>query len=73
MEYNHKTIRVLYKKLLTFYPPSFRERFSESMGQTFNDLCREKQDEGRLSGFVVWIFVETAAGIMGEHIRLIVD
>ena len=46
MEYNRKTIRTLYKKLLTFYPPAFREQFSESMGQTFNDFCRENKTRG---------------------------
>lgn len=71
MAYNRETITILYKKLLTFYPQAFREQFSESMGQTFNDLCRERQAERGWSGFVLWIFVETAVGIVREHVLLI--
>jgi len=39
------------------------------MEQTFNDLYKERQQtgKGRL-GFVVWTFVETATGIIKEHI-----
>lgn len=73
MASERETIRILYKRLLAFYPQAFREQFGESMEQTFNDLRREKQTEGRWSGFVVWIFVETAVGIAGEHIRLIME
>lgn len=73
MAYNHRAIRNLYKKLLTFYPRAFREQFSESMEQTFHDLYREKRPEGRWSGHVVWIFIETTAGIAGEHMRLVLE
>lgn len=73
MAYNHRAIRNLYKKLLTFYPRAFREQFSESMEQTFHDLYREKQPEGRWSGHVVWIFIETTVGIAGEHMRLVLE
>jgi hypothetical protein len=59
-----------YKKLLRLYPREFRERLGESMEQTFNDLCNERktQTEYRWSGFVLWIFVETAVGIVREHV-----
>jgi hypothetical protein len=40
------------------------------MEQTFNDLYQEKQTEGRSSGFVLWIFIDTAVGIVREHVRL---
>ena len=42
--------------------------------QTFNDLCRERnqQAEYKWPGFVVWMFVETAAGIIREHMLLII-
>ncbi len=43
------------------------------MAQTFNDLYNErKQQTGRgLFGLVLWMFVETAIGIIKEHILLI--
>ncbi len=42
----------------------------ESMQQTFNDLCNERkqQTEQGLFGFVLWVFVETAIGIIKEHV-----
>lgn len=45
------------------------------MEQTFNDLCNERkqQAEYRWSGFVLWIFVETALGIIREHVLLITE
>jgi hypothetical protein len=69
------TAHVLYKKLLRLYPRQFRERLGESMEQTFNDLCHErKQPVGyRWSGFVLWIFVETAMGIVREHVLLLTE
>jgi hypothetical protein len=64
-----KTVRVIYKKLLALYPRDFRERFGESMEQTFDDLCRERQQTtGRISaGFAARQFAETSAGIVNEH------
>ncbi len=43
------------------------------MEQTFNDLYneRKRQAEGGLFGFVLWTFMETAIGIVQEHILLI--
>jgi hypothetical protein len=56
-----------YRKLLRFYSRPYRERFGESMEQTFNDLCRERASAGkRLLGFVLWMFVETSSGIIRE-------
>jgi hypothetical protein len=68
-----KTIPVLYKKLLALYPRGFRERLGESMQQTFDDLYKErKQQTGREQfGFVLWMFIETAIGILREHVLLI--
>jgi hypothetical protein len=73
MTFDQQTVRTLYKILLRFYPRAFRERFGESMEQTFNDLCHERkqQAEGGLFGFVLWMFVETAIGIVQEHFLLI--
>ena len=62
-----------YRKLLRFYSRPYRERFAESMEQTFNDLCRERAEAGEgLVGFVLWMFVETSAGIIRENGRSIV-
>jgi len=52
-----------YRMLLRFYPRPYRERFAESMEQTFTDLFRERAR----AGFVLWIFVETFAGIVRER------
>ena len=43
------------------------------MEQTFNDLCNERkqQTEQGMFGFLVWIFVETALGVIKEHVQLI--
>ena len=43
------------------------------MQQTFNDLCNDRelhQEDGRF-GFVFWIFLETAIGIVRERLLLI--
>ena len=73
MTYPQRTIHTLYRKLLRLYPRDFRERLGESMEQTFNDLCKERdqQAEYKWSGFVLWMFVETAVGIIREHMLLI--
>jgi hypothetical protein len=62
-----------YRKLLRFHSRPFCERFAESMEQTFNDLCRERAAAGEgLFGFVLWVFVETSAGIIRENGRAII-
>ena len=73
MMYEPQLVRRLYKKLLTLYPRGFRERLGESMEQTFDDLCQERKPQAgyRWSGFVLWIFVETALGILRERVLLI--
>ena len=67
------TAHTLYKKLLRLYPREFRERLGESMEQTFDDLYKERQVNGSRSGFIVWMFVETAVGIVREHVQLITE
>jgi hypothetical protein len=43
------------------------------MEQTFNDLLRERAEEERgLFGFVLWMFVETFAGLIGENMTVII-
>ena len=61
-----------YARLLRLYPKSFRERFQESMEQTFYDACRANASTGRgFLGLVLWLYVDTAGGIMNEHVRLL--
>jgi hypothetical protein len=69
------TAHALYKKLLRLYPREFGERLEDSMEQTFNDLCsqRKQQAEYRWAGFVLWVFVETAIGIIREHVLLLTE
>ncbi len=63
-----------YRNLLRFYSRPHRERFGESMEQTFNDLCRERAGAGKgLFGFVLWTFAETSAGIIRENVRFNMD
>src|SRR5262245_50506570 len=57
-----------YRKLLHLYSRPYRERFGESMEQTFHDLCRERAEMGDgLLGLVLWMFVETFVGIVREN------
>lgn len=70
--YEQKAVHRLYRKLVNLYPRGFRERLSESMEQTFQDLWNEKrQTKKGLFGFVLRTFSETAIGIFKEHLLLI--
>jgi hypothetical protein len=70
MSYAQNVIQTLYKKLLRLYPQAFKERFGESMEQTFIDLYRQRQKRSGWFSFVLWMFVETAMGIVREHVLL---
>ena len=75
MAYKHsiRRYRRLYAKLLRLYSKRYYECFGEGMEQTFNDLLRERAEEERgLSGCALWMFVETAAGIMRENMTFII-
>ena len=75
MAHEHSTgrYRRLYARLLCLYSKPYYERFGEGMEQTFNDLLRERAEEERgLFGFVLWLFVETSAGIIRENITFII-
>jgi magnesium-transporting ATPase (P-type) len=64
-----KIISFLYKKIISLYPKRFKEQFSESMQQTFNDLYKEKQNTNQpLFNFITWMFIETSIGIFREHL-----
>src|SRR5581483_3988299 len=61
-----------YGRVLRLYPKSFRERFEESMQQTFRDVCRAHVSNGQgLLGLTLWLCLDTLGGIMKEHIRLL--
>ena len=69
----HGTALALYKNLLKLYPQKFRERFAESMQQTFHDLYNEHK-RAPAHGFVVLsLFTETAMGIAHEHLLLLIE
>jgi hypothetical protein len=64
--------RRCYRRLLRLYSRPYRERFAESMEQTFGDLCRERCKAGKgLFGFVLGTFVETSVGIFRENASFI--
>lgn len=70
MSVSDRDIRHWYARLLRLYPRNFRERMTESMEQTFNDLCRERRDAGEGSfGFVLWTFADTFIDILREGLR----
>jgi len=73
MTYDQNRVRVLYKRLLSFYPRGFRDRLGESMEQTFNELYAERQTKQGLVSFIVWIFAETGVGILREHVLLLAE
>ena len=61
-----QTVRFLYRKLLDLYPQKFKGQLGESMEQSFNDLYKERKREKKqgLFSFVLWMFIETFAGIV---------
>jgi hypothetical protein len=70
-EHSIRRYRNWYAKLLRFYPKRHRERFSEGMEQTFNDLLHERRDTKRgLFPFALWMFVETSTGIVRENLTV---
>jgi hypothetical protein len=72
MMHDARIAHALYRKLLALYPRTFRDRLGESMEQTFQDLWNEKrQTKKELFGFALWMFIETAIGVLREHLLLI--
>ena len=72
---NETAYAKFYKKLISLYPRAFRERFGESMEQTFNDLFveRKKLAAGSSFGFVLWMSANTARGIVTERVSQITN
>jgi hypothetical protein len=61
--------RILYRKLLRLYPRAFRERFGDSMEQTYGDLIKERRHaKGDLAVFVLRTFAETSVGAFREYV-----
>jgi hypothetical protein len=64
----------LYNKLIALYPREFRERFGESMEQTFADLCSEWAKSTPITfSFLLRVFLDTAAGIASAHLEQIIQ
>jgi hypothetical protein len=58
-----------YAMLLRLYPRPFRERFGETMAQTFHDMYREHGDAGQGAlMFALPVFYETFVRIVQENI-----
>ena len=73
MTHAQNRVRVLYRRLLGFYPRGFRDRLGESMEQTFNDLYAERRTKQGLVRFIFWMFAETGVGILREHVLLLAE
>lgn len=72
MTHDPKVVRSLYRRLLALYPRKFQEQLGEAIEQTFKDLYNERRHRGGWIGFTLWMFAETAAGIVWEYWLLIV-
>lgn len=60
----------LYASLIRLYPKSYRERYGESMQQTFSDLLRElAEDERGVFGYALWMCAETSSEIVKMNLR----
>ncbi len=60
--------RSFYRKLLALYPREFRERFGESIEQTYADVYREHRNSRiGLFRFTLTTYADTCAGIVKEH------
>jgi hypothetical protein len=69
MIHDPRIVYALYKKLLALYPRAFKDRFGESMEQTFHDLWHEKrQTKQAWFSLVFWMFIDTAIGVCKEHL-----
>ena len=61
--------RRLYELLLRLSPRSFRDRFGESMSQTFGDVLRDRSREGRgVFAYALWMCAETSVQILRMNI-----
>ena len=61
--------RYWYAQLLRLYPKPYKQRFQESMRQTFADVLRERSaDRGGLFVSALWMFFETFASLIEERI-----
>src|SRR5262245_1619160 len=64
--------RSWYRALLCLYPRAYPARFGASLMQTFDDLQREANLSGvALLRFTLWIFADTAVGVVRERVSLV--
>ena len=69
-----RRVRRCYAALVRLYPRPFRERYSEPMQQTFADLLNDRiGDERPAFASLAWVFAETLAGAIGEHMNMLVQ
>jgi predicted permease len=57
MTVRHDRIRRLYRRLLSFYPAAFRERYEADLLQVFDDRRREPRFTGTLGGIRLVLFL----------------
>jgi hypothetical protein len=64
-----KSLQNIYQKLLQLYPNEYRERFQESMIQTFNDLGKEAEASGKPKWAIYsFAFVDTLINIPKQYL-----
>ncbi len=59
----------VYRLLIRLYPKSYRERFGESMDQTFLDMWNDRIKHNPKSLRSLGIILDTAKAIIREHIQ----
>lgn len=71
MKFEKEKTFAVYKRLISWYPRVFRERFGESMEQTFKDVCNDRSKlKGNISlPFIVSTFAETSASVIKENLN----
>ncbi len=62
--------RYWYQRLIRLYPKKHQDLFGESMMQTFDDLCTEKEqdDNSETLHFLIWMFADTGIAFLKEYL-----
>ncbi len=67
-------LRTGYAALVSLYPKPYRDRFGESIAQTFTGLLRERAGAKRgVVIFAMWIYFETSLGIAKENLSYLAE
>ena len=70
-EHAIRRYRYWYAHLLRFHSKQTYARFGEEMEHTFQDCLRDRAKEERgLLSCALWMFVDTSAGIIQEHVAM---